>query len=68
MILLTYCRSASVAAATAIQSGADDGDNLPSASSDDAKQNAVEEIDDSSVWTNANSLYIAFLCLQYLQI
>ncbi|KAL5081714.1 hypothetical protein RYX36_010135 [Vicia faba] len=41
-------RSASVAATTAIRSGADDGDNMASGSSDDAKGNAVEEIDDSS--------------------
>ncbi|KAI5412038.1 meiotic recombination [Lathyrus oleraceus] len=40
-------RSASVSA-TAIRSGADDGDNMASGSSEDAKGNAVEEIDDSS--------------------
>lgn len=62
------CRPASVAAASAIQSAANDGDDLASASSDDAIKNAAEEIDDSSVWTNANALCISFLCLQYLQI
>lgn len=61
MILLIKCRSASVAASTAIRSVADGGDNLASASSDDAIQNAVEDVDDSSVWTNGNSLRIAFL-------